>query len=379
MKKIISILTVLLFSFVLHAQDKIYVHTATAANTSGHITYINHPDLNGNPNAGIVFSHVWNPNGTSGVGNNNIDGLWYDAAAQKWTIFNEDFSPMVEGAKFFVYIASNPSDVITHVASVANQNPGAAQYTVLDSGIFGVDPGPYAVMSNYWDPNGVYNPHNYGFFYDDIFGTNTRNIFNENGTGIPTDAAFKILVTGTGVIDRFTHQATAANIGGAFGESSEIDNPFLNNNPNASFVFSHYWGENGTSSQVNVDKKVGTWYSTVTGRWNLFTEDISPFPEGTAFDIIVADQEVLGTEDFSTPVNISLYPNPVKETATVTATEFIKTINIYNLLGQEIATMTPEDSKNTVSLPVSNLQAGTYMVRVQTQNGKTQTIKLIKQ
>jgi hypothetical protein len=376
MKKVILILTIVLFSFVLHAQDKIFVHTATAANINGQITYIDHPDLNGNPNAGIVFSHVWNPDGTAfGIYNNNIDGLWYNSGLGKWAIFNEDLSPMVEGASFFVYIASDPSQVVTHIASVANENPVSDAFTVLDTGVFGTGIGPYAVMSNYWNPNSVYNPFNYGFYYDDVFGTN-RNIYNEAGVSIPTDAAFKILVDGTGIVTAFTHEATAANTAG---NSTEIDNPSLNNNPNASFVFSHYYNVNGPSTQIDIDKKVSAWYDDLTGRWNLYTEDISNFPIGAAFDIIVADREILGTEDFNATINVSLYPNPTQDEATVTATAFIKNVSIYNLLGQKVKTIKVADSKNTIKVPVSDLQTGTYMVRVQTQNGNQQTIKLIKQ
>ena len=74
MKKIFTLLLLISISFI-YAQDKTYVHTATADNTNNDITIINHPDLNGNPNAGIVYSHVWNPNGGPSSFNDNFTTL----------------------------------------------------------------------------------------------------------------------------------------------------------------------------------------------------------------------------------------------------------------------------------------------------------------
>ena len=63
-----------LFLTICIAQDKTFVHEATAANISSNGTVIYHPDLNNNPNAKIVFSHRYDPAG--GVLNPNVTGLW---------------------------------------------------------------------------------------------------------------------------------------------------------------------------------------------------------------------------------------------------------------------------------------------------------------
>ncbi len=366
MKRIILLLTVFATT-LFYAQDKIYVHTATAANILGYITYLDHPDLNGNPNANIVYKHVWNPNGESGVYNNHIDGLWYDGS--QWTIFNEDLSPMVEGAQFFVYIGSNNADFITHIADAAHVGV-ADSYTVIDDPDFNnADPGPYAVMSNYWNPNGIYNPHNYGFFYEST--GNRRNIYSESGVTIPTDAAFKILKNGTGVIDRFTAESTAANITSNW---FVIDNPALNNNPNATFVFQHYWGVNGASSLVVIDKVLSAWYTGIN--WAIYTEDVSAMPEGIAVDIIVADQEVLGVNDNELTNQVTMFPNPAKDVVNISTQNQINTVRIYNLLGQEVLNV--KGSSNSMQVNTSNLTTGNYIVKVESGNA-VKTLKLTKQ
>ena len=373
MKQLFTFLLIICLGITIYAQDKIFVHTATAANISGHITYMDHPDLNNNPSANIVYKHVWNPNGEiTGVYNDNIDGLWYNGIAGRWTIYNEDISPMVEGAQFFVYIGSNNDDFITHIASVANQHPISASASVITDPDFTVFEGPYAVMSNYFNPNGVYNPHNYAFFYDDIF-TNTRNIYTEGGENIPTDAAFKILKNGTGIIARFTAQSTAANINNNY---FLIDNPNLNNNPDAAFVFQHYYGVNGPSSEQAIDAVLSAWYAPVVGRWGIYREDfLSAMPEGVAVDIIVATREVLGVDD-NNITSVSLFPNPAKETVTVTTQNRIDTVSIFNMLGQEVLKTNDGDS-NTIQINIASLAPGNYIAKVQTGNA-VQNIKLIK-
>ncbi len=367
MKKMTFIVMLFLIS-ITYAQDKIYVHTATAANTSNSNTYIDHPDLNGNPNADVVFKHVWNPNGEAGVYNDNIDGLWYSDVQNKWVIGNEDLSDMVVGAQFFVYIASDPSTVITHIADAAHVGD-VDSYTEIDDPLFnGLNPGPYAVMSKYWNPNNVLNPYNYGFWYNTS--TNKRNIYTENGTTIPENAAFKVLVNGTGT-GKTSVLSSASNINNNW---VVIDYPPLNGNPNATFVFEHFWGVSGGSdTQVTLDKVFGAWYTGTN--WAIYTEDGSPMPEGMAFDIIVADQDILGNDEF-TAETFSMYPNPANNVTTISALEEITSIKIFNILGQEVANL--NGNGNSMQVDVSSFSTGNYIVKVQTENA-SQSLKLIKQ
>jgi len=80
-----------------------YTQTATAANSSGYITFINDPALNNNPNLFPRVTQVWDAQGSCGcVFNNHPIGVWYDAAAGEWTIYNVDIATIPVGAAFFV-------------------------------------------------------------------------------------------------------------------------------------------------------------------------------------------------------------------------------------------------------------------------------------
>ena len=99
--------------------------------------------------------------------------------------------------------------------------------------------------------------------------------------------------------------------------------------------------------------------------------------ENITFDIIVADQEILGNEDFTSEANIVMFPNPAFETTTITSTQEITSITVFNILGQEVATFKGEG--NNTQIDVSNLATGNYLVKVSAENGSSETLKLIKQ
>jgi hypothetical protein len=84
------------------------VHTADGVNTVGHITVLDHPDANDNPEAIVFVTQVWNPGGTaSGVYNNHNVGVYYSSGQDKWTIYNEDLVAIPAGASFNVMIFKN--------------------------------------------------------------------------------------------------------------------------------------------------------------------------------------------------------------------------------------------------------------------------------
>jgi len=83
------------------------LHTVDGNNTSNQWTYLNHPDLNNNPDAIVFVTQVWNPGGTqSGVYNNHNVGMQYKNN-NKWCIYNEDGANMPMGASFNVIVFKN--------------------------------------------------------------------------------------------------------------------------------------------------------------------------------------------------------------------------------------------------------------------------------
>lgn len=87
-------------------------------------------------------------------------------------------------------------------------------------------------------------------------------------------------------------------------------------------------------------------------------------------------QSVLSTENQDVPVQISMFPNPVRTNQITIQSQLETQVEIYNILGKKIvsAKVSPNQSK----LDVSSLNAGVYLVRLTNKNGAI-TKKLIRQ
>ena len=75
-------------------------------------------------------------------------------------------------------------------------------------------------------------------------------------------------------------------------------------------------------------------------------------------------------------VRFNYYPNPVKEKLNMTAQEEISSVEVYNILGQQVKSMKP--SQLNTSLDLTSLSAGTYMVRARV-NDKVGSFKVVKE
>jgi len=368
MKSTITLL-LLFISVTITAQDKIYVHTVTAENSEFNVTYLDHPDLNNKPNAGIVFSHVMNPNGGSDVLNNNLSSLTYSGSEFKWAIFNEGNVNMIIGSSYNIYITED-ANVIDHVSNGANAGSFGADTSVIDdSNLNGQNPGPKAIINRYWDPNAVNNLHNYGFYYDNGFGR--RGIYTLDGADIPDGAGFRVMVANNGTAS-YSHISIPGNSNENF---TVLDHPDLNGNPNASFVFTHYWGVNGVQSEVTQNSVFAAKY---TGSfWAIAIEDgFTGIFDGLAFDIVIAPQEILGINDNELNTSLTLAPNPSTDYITINTTLNITKVSIYNVLGQQLK-MIAGNENTSVQINISELAQGNYFAKVEAE-GSVETIQFIK-
>lgn len=96
---------------------------------------------------------------------------------------------------------------------------------------------------------------------------------------------------------------------------------------------------------------------------------------GPVFRNVVSVQTTLDNTEFELR-NVVVYPNPVKDILNISFESTISSVVIYNLLGQEVITKSP--NTNEASIDVSNLVSGSYLVRVNA-DGAVKTLKVIKQ
>src|SRR5690606_38369724 len=79
----------------------------------------------------------------------------------------------------------------------------------------------------------------------------------------------------------------------------------------------------------------------------------------TPFDVTVT--VTLGSEDFFAE-NLKVYPNPVNDLLTVSYTEDISSIEIYNIVGQLVLVKDINAAEAQISL--AQLPTGTYLVKI---------------
>jgi hypothetical protein len=166
-----------------------FIHRATDENSRGDYTYIGHPSINGSPNAIVLISHQRNVGATSY--NHNI-GVWYEAGARKWAIFNQDRAAVPAGATFRVEVPQASAKFV-HYAGLVNT---AGNYTYLDNELTNGEPDAVLSVTQNWNPGGgrgVYNNHPVGTVYDAK--VKKWAVYNRDGAPIPKGAAFNIAVS----------------------------------------------------------------------------------------------------------------------------------------------------------------------------------------
>ena len=84
----------------------------------------------------------------------------------------------------------------------------------------------------------------------------------------------------------------------------------------------------------------------------------APFPVLVTVALGVAKQDL---------ANLVVYPNPVKETLTISYTQEISGIKFFNILGQEVLNLSPHSE--IVVVDMTSLPASTYIVQVDTESG----------
>ncbi len=136
--------------------------------------------------------------------------------------------------------------------------------------------------------------------------------------------------------------------------------------------------------------------TTLENQWETLTWDFSGQTAGIDFTTVVVffefvpdlpgdgstyyydDIEVaqaLSISDYES-FSVSSFPNPVKNIWNVSSIDEISQINIYNILGENVATFSPY--MNTYSLDMSHFNSGIYLMKIVSSKGETHTLKVLK-
>jgi hypothetical protein len=137
------------------------------------------------------------------------------------------------------------------------------------------------------------------------------------------------------------------------------------------------WSEQGKGMFENSAKSLSldlNYNAYITGYFSSDTTFFGPFGltaypyTGGAFIV------KYGNNNSSTFVNentlheqLSIYPNPTTTTFTITSTEKIKEVRMYNVLGYEILKQVQNDQSATID--ISSVSQGIYFVEIKTEKG----------
>ncbi|CAN5562862.1 hypothetical protein BH24ACT21_BH24ACT21_01740 [soil metagenome] len=84
----------------------------------------------------------------------------------------------------------------------------------------------------------------------------------------------------------FTHRSNPDNISD---NSTFIDNPSTNGNPDAVLQVTQNWNPEGSGGTYN-NHPVGVWYNGDRNKWAIFNQDRAAMPEGSAFNVSVLEE-----------------------------------------------------------------------------------------
>jgi hypothetical protein len=88
---------------------------------------------------------------------------------------------------------------------------------------------------------------------------------------------------------------------------------------------------------------------------------------GPTASYVVTLSTCVGIEEYTNDDNITIYPNPATSTFTIESKYQVQSIQIYNLLGEEILNTTPNNNQYTIN--INQFSKGIYFVEIKTENG----------
>ncbi len=161
-----------------------FVHTATGANTSGHVTTIDNSSLNSLPSRIVLATSNWNPGGAAGVYNPHTTSVGY--LGSSWFVLNNDFGAMSVGAAFNIYSQDPSPNAYVHTATSANSS---GLSTTLDHPLLN---GTRCAQVHVTPRTGTHGDTTFDVFYD--ASPQRWKIFNHNSVAMADVAEFNVVI-----------------------------------------------------------------------------------------------------------------------------------------------------------------------------------------
>lgn len=159
---------------------------------------------------------------------------------------------------------------------------------------------------------------------------------------------------------------TTVNIGVTGGTATSADFQFTA----SSVTFAHGESEKSLDFSITNDASTETNETVIFGLSNAVNATLGT-PSSATLTII--DNDPIGLNNNKVE-NLNIFPNPTKDILNITASEKISTVNIINMMGQIVKSVSV--NANNANINVDDLSAGVYSVVVNSDNAQS-TLKLI--
>ncbi|MEO0797090.1 MAG: hypothetical protein AAFX93_18190 [Verrucomicrobiota bacterium] len=250
-----------------------FVHEVSSANVSGHMTRLDHPSVNGKPEQLLFVT----PN--FGVYNPHTVGVWYEADTGRWTIYNEDRTPLPLEATFNV-VAIDPSspNAFTHTSSPANT---IDYYTMISHPASDYDPDATVLITPNWSES--YVPGPLGVWYDG----ERWSVYRQDKGPLEAGVRFNVLVVKDGENSvpgskPFNVEAKRHRAGYA---STENHMTTLDMNDPEDVIFvTHNWADTGPYNNA----VPGVWHDGNV--WKIFNHGRENIQNGAIFNCFVFEE-----------------------------------------------------------------------------------------
>lgn len=306
---------------------------------------------------GWLDIYVTNDDNDSALLINNQDGTFSDMAVQYQVTFNS----LGWGAVFLD--ADNDADMDLYVSGETNgsfpQYMSSAFYENNSNGQFILDNTviPYDFAESY--SNAIGDIDNDGYPEIAVNHINNDNIsLWENGTS-QNNNWLKVKLEGT--------TSNRNGIGSLIEISINDDKQYRYTLCGEGYLSQNSGTEIfGVGGNTIIDYVKVTWLSGIEDvLYDVSANQLLNIVEGSTLSI-----------DENDPLNFSYYPNPVKDKLNLRSQQIIENVTVYNIVGQEVLTIAPEQSN--ILMDLSSLNNGAYFIKLRGAN-TTRTIKVLKE
>lgn len=276
-----------------------FLQNTAGETSSGYVSVIDFPALNGNPNGFFLTTLIYRPGGVVSSVHDHPIGAYYSSSFNQWTVLNEDATAMYAGPAFNIFMPSYFGTYFTHFAAEANIT---ANFTKLNHSSINGNPNAFIFVMPVFNPAGTiagpgYYNHRISVHYETS--DSSWYIYNEDGEIVPSGAAFYVYIANPMVDVVYKHQSTAENTSFHY---TVLDHPKLNGKPNAVLIVQHQ------RTERYLDETIGVWYDYESRRWRIYKNDGASFSVGEKYNVLIlpgkSDTFVLKVTDSNR------YPSP---------------------------------------------------------------------